>query len=188
MNVPETFFSVSEELRLFFLSWALGGAVGLFYEIFRTLRLLVRHNSLLTAIEDVFFILCWGTALNAFSSALALGRLRGWFVLGSILGFFLYLVTVGRVLNGIVKKFLHIIKKFFSFILYPFRKGYALIRKKAEVKFVGNSKIFALRIKKLKMLLPKTHNLLYNKTENNKRKNVKNVAQKKNFPKKKGTV
>ena len=179
MNVPETFFSVSEELRLFFLSWALGGAVGLFYEIFRTLRLLVRHNSLLTAIEDVFFILCWGTALTAFSSALALGRLRGWFVLGSILGFFLYLVTVGRVLNGIVKKFLHIIKKFFSFILYPFRKGYALIRKKAEVKFVGNSKIFAKCFKKSNLLLLKPYCLLYNKMENSERKNVTDFGSKK---------
>ena len=188
MKVPETFFSVNEELRLFFLSWVLGAALGLFYDVFRGLRLLVHHSSAAVAAEDILFTACWGVSLSVFSSVLALGQLRGFFVLGSILGFALYILTVGRVVVGIVGKCLTIIRAALHFIFAPLNKCYALIRKKAALKFVGSSKIFTSGIKKHKILLPKTHNLLYNKTENKKRKNVKNVAQKKNFPQKKGTV
>ena len=180
MNVPETFFTVSEELELFLMSCVLGTAAGLFYDLFRTLRLLFRHSALMTAVEDVFFCICWGIALTAFSSVFALGRFRGFFVLGSILGFILYIFTVGRIMTGIIRKILSVCRNTFKFLFLPFRKCYALIRRKATVKFVGNSKIFGFNIKKVKMLLPKTHNLLYNKTENKKRKNVKSVAQKKN--------
>lgn len=180
MSVPETFFSVSEELKLFFICCLIGAGFGGIYDLFRTLRLLFRHTSVITAAEDIIFCLCWGITLSAFASAAALGIFRGFFVLGSILGFILYIFTVGRIVTGIMKKLILLFKQIFSFIFAPLLKCYALIRKKAMVKFVGCSKIFTLGIKKVKMVLPKTHNLLYNKTENKKRKNVKNVAKEKN--------
>jgi spore cortex biosynthesis protein YabQ len=179
MNVPETFFNVSDELKLFLMSCILGTALGLFYDIFRSMRLLFRHPPALTAAEDISFCLLWGISLTAFASAIALGRLRGFMFIGSILGFVLYIVSMGRIVTGFMKKLLSLLQSLFSFIFSPLNKCYALIRTKAVLKFVGNSKILSLYIKKIKMLLQKTHNLLYNKTENKKRKNVKNVARKK---------
>jgi hypothetical protein len=188
MKVPETFFSVSEEMRLFFMSCLLGAALGLFYDVFRTLRTLLRHSSAAIAAEDIIFVVCWGVSVSVFASAFALSRLRGFFVIGSILGFILYLLTVGQIVSGTVRKFISFIITVFRTIFRPFVKCFALIRTKAAVKFVGYSKIFAAPIKKIKMLLPKAHNLLYNKTENNKRKNVDKVGKKKNCPQKKGAV
>lgn len=178
MKVPETFFSVSEEAWLFLLSCALGGAVGFFYEIFRTLRAVIPHKPLLTASEDILFILCWGGALMAFSSVCARGQIRGYFVIGSILGAALYLATVGRILSGAVRKAACGIRS----VLRGVKSCCVFIRAKAMVKFVGSSKIIVNSIKKVEILLPKGLNLLYNKTENNKRKNVKNVVRKKEEP------
>lgn len=188
MKVPETFFSVSEEAWLFLLSCALGAAMGAFYEIFRTVRTVLPHNAFLVAVEDVFFIICWGGALTAFSSACALGQLRGYFVLGSILGAALYLATLGRIISGAVRKAACGIRTVLKVFLMPIKRCCVFIRAKATVKFVGSSKIFVNSIKKVEILLPKALNLLYNKTENNKRKNVKNVGRKKKNTEKKRAV
>ena len=47
MNVPETFFTVHEELILFGLSCLFGAALGVCYDVFRSLRLIVPHNFVL---------------------------------------------------------------------------------------------------------------------------------------------
>ncbi len=179
MKVPETFFTVSEEAWLFMLSCALGAAIGLFGELFRAFRCIFPHGAFLTAVEDTAFMLCWGAALMAFSSVCALGQIRGYFVLGSIIGAVLYRATLGHILFGAVRKISASVRSAAGVLLAPLRRCCVLIRAKATVKFVGSSKIFVNSIKKVEILLPKVLNLLYNKTENNKRKNVKNVVRKK---------
>lgn len=176
MKVPETFFSVSEEAWLFMLSCALGAAIGLFGEIVRTFRCIFPHGAILIAVEDIAFMLFWGAALMAFSSVCALGQIRGYFVLGSIIGAVLYRATLGHIISGAVRKISGTIR---TAVISPMRRCCVFIRAKAMSKFVGCSKIFVNSIKKVEILLPKGLNLLYNKTENNKRKNVKNVVRKK---------
>ena len=179
MKVPETFFSVNEEVWLFLLSCALGTALGAFYEIFRTIRTLFRHNTFLTAAEDVIFLAVWGTSLTAFASVCSHGQLRGYFVIGSMLGVLLYIALPGRIVSSVVKRTASAVRRAVSFILLPGKKCCVFIRRKARFKFVGNSKNIVNSIKKVEILLPNAHNLLYNKTENKKRKNVKNVVKKK---------
>lgn len=179
MKVPETFFSVSEEAWLFMLSCALGAVIGLLYEIFRTLRTLVRHSAFMVAVEDILFLLGWGCALMAFSCAAARGQIRGYFVLGSILGAALYCALPGHIVSSAVRKTAFAVRAAAAFLLRPLKRCCVFIRAKAMVKFVGSSKIFVNSIKKVEILLPKPLNLLYNITENKKRKNVKKVVRKK---------
>ena len=56
MTIPETYFTVSEELRLFGISCLLGAVVGVAYDVLRVLRLMLPHNSFLVAAEDVGFL------------------------------------------------------------------------------------------------------------------------------------
>ena len=56
MNVPETFFTVSEELVLFGLSCLAGAVIGVFYDIFRVIRIIFPHNDVLILIEDIIFL------------------------------------------------------------------------------------------------------------------------------------
>lgn len=161
------------------LSCALGAAIGLFGEIIRAFRCFFPHGAILIAVEDAGFMLFWGAALMAFSSVCALGQIRGYFVLGSIIGAVLYRATLGHILSGALRKISGTLRTAAEVLLTPLRRCCVFIRAKAMVKFVGSSKIFVNSIKKVEILLPKVLNLLYNKTENNKRKNVKNVVRKK---------
>lgn len=178
MSVPETFFSVSEELRLFGLSCAFGAAFGLLFDIFRTARIIFRHNVPLVLVEDVSFLVIYGIFLSAFASAAARGELRLYFALGNLLGFLLYLATVGNLVSAAMKKLFFALKNLLSVIFSPIRRCYVFLRKKAAINFVGYSKIIVNEFKKSKILLQNPRCLMYNKRNNNKRKNVTDVGKK----------
>ena len=179
MNIPETFFSVNEEMRLFGYSCLLGAALGLFYDVFRTLRMLFRHNTVLIAIEDIVFFAAYAIALTAFASAAARGEMRFYYVIGSVSGFILYLLTLGQLISAVIKKLIAALRVVFHVILSPLRRFYVLLRKKAVCKFVGTSKNIVHIFKKIKMLLLKPAVLLYNKKVNKIRKKVDKGGKKK---------
>ena len=178
MSVPETFFSVSEELRLFWLSCIFGAAFGLVFELFRTARLLFRHPPLLVIIEDIAFCAIYCVFLSSFAAAAARGELRLYFPIDNILGFALYLATVGSFVSAAMKKVFFTVKKLLDLIFSPFRHCYVFLRQKAEPKFVGCSKVIVSYFKKIKILLQKPRCLMYNKKVNNKRRIVTNVGKK----------
>ncbi len=178
MNVPETFFSVSEEIVLFGLSCAFGIIIGICYDIFRTARILFPHNTVLVVIEDVIFMAGYSIFLSSFSSAAARGELRFYYVIGNALGFIVYFFTLGSVVIGAMKKIYFAFRKVIEIIFKPLKSVYVLLYTKVDNKFVGNPENSVKKIKKSSFLLLNKTDLLYNKRENKKRKNVKNVAEK----------
>ena len=177
MIVPETYFTVDEELRLFGMSCLMGGAAGAAYDVLRAFRLIFPHNSILVAAEDIIFLSLYGAALTAFSVTAARGELRFYHFIGSAVGFALYYVTVGSVVMRTLRKLLGVFFAVLSFILRPLKAVFALLRKKVAVEFVRNLQIIVKPLKKIKIVLLNRRNLLYNEMENKKRKNVKNVVE-----------
>lgn len=187
MNIPETFFSVREQLLLFALSCLGGAVIGVYYDVFRTLRTVLPHNFLLVAFEDVLFLMGWAVFTTAFSSAAARGELRFYYLIGNLLGFIVYLLTVGSAVIRTIRKLCSLLRGVFNIIIRPFKSLYVLICKKYGGKFVGSSKILIKAIKKSGKDLRKHKVLLYNKKANNyrqsetamiKRKNVKHFGKK----------
>lgn len=177
MNVPETFFSVSEEIFLFGLSCVFGVIIGVCYDVFRTARILFPHNTVLVVIEDVVFMAGYAVFLSSFASVCARGELRFYYVVGNALGFTVYFFTLGSVVIGTMKKIYFAVRKVLEVIFRPFRSVYVILQEKSD-NFVGNSKNSVKRNKKYSFLLLNNIHLLYNKKENKKRKNVNSVAEK----------
>lgn len=170
MNVPETFFSVHEELVLFALSCVAGAVIGIYYDVLRALRLVFPHGLWLTAAEDAAFLALYAVFLSAFASVAARGELRFYYVIGNAVGFSLYFFTIGNIVMRTLHKLISAAKTVLKWITAPFRRVSVLICRKARAKFVGSSKSLVKNIKKIKMLLHCPLHLLYNKTENKKRK------------------
>lgn len=170
MRIAETFFSVSEELRLFGLSCLMGAIVGAAYDVLRVFRIITTHNSFLTAIEDIFFLMLYAISLTAFSEAAARSEMRLYFVIGNAIGYALYYVTVGSVVMRTIRKLFNLMGALFKLIFRPFKPCCAFLRKKATAEFVRNSKIIVKSIKKTKIVLLNGLYLLYNKMENTKEK------------------
>ncbi|MBO5343538.1 MAG: spore cortex biosynthesis protein YabQ [Ruminococcus sp.] len=132
MNVPETFFTVSDELWLFFLSCAAGAVFGVYYDVFRALRLTIPHHGFFVFLEDVIFLATYAIFLSAFASAEARGELRAYYAFGGILGFTLYHFTIGRFVMRFIKKIIGSVKIIFAIIVKP--------AKIIAAKFVGITK------------------------------------------------
>lgn len=178
MIIPETFFTVHEHLILFGLSCLFGAALGVFYDIFRALRLIFPHNFLLVTAEDVIFMSCYAVFISSFTSAAARGEFRFFYIFGNILGFILYIVTAGNVITGVLKRLISLLRSILRLIMRPFRKIYVSICVKGQKKFVENSQNPVKRFKNPFTLLLNMRDLLYNIMVNKNRKNVKNVAEK----------
>ncbi len=89
------------ETQLWHLLYALGLGfwLGLYYELFRTLRLLVKPTAKSCFFQDVFF--CISAALITFFTFLAIadGETPLYLFVGEAVGFFTFYGTVGRVLH-----------------------------------------------------------------------------------------
>ncbi|MGN1135049.1 MAG: spore cortex biosynthesis protein YabQ [Oscillospiraceae bacterium] len=101
----ETFFSVSEQCSLFLLSVILGMGIGVFYDVFRTLRIVFPPAAKKNAVfaEDIIFMVVSGAAIFLYAAVLCRGQVRFFCVVGTLLGFALYIATVGSIIVGIFR-------------------------------------------------------------------------------------
>lgn len=133
----ESFFTASEQGRLFWYSCLFGIPIGIGFDLFRILRAVLPHNRVLVALEDLLFCMLYALFVSAFSFGFARGHLRWYFPVGNLLGFTLYYLTAGRVVMGVIHRILGILRRILRVLLLPFAKGYALIREKTISVFVG---------------------------------------------------
>ncbi|MBQ8960337.1 MAG: spore cortex biosynthesis protein YabQ [Ruminococcus sp.] len=152
--------------------------IGLCWDLLRAVRRLLPKNALITAALDLMFLCGYGAFLPVFAAAEARGCIRGYFVLGNIIGALLYLMTVSRPVNAVLKWAAGLLKRIFMIVMRPFVSGYVLLCKKVEPKFVGISKVIVKYIKKMSLLLHTLPRSLYNKRANIKGKNVELIGEK----------
>lgn len=105
---------------MFLKSCLLGGAIGLFYEFFRLLRLCFPKNKFFIFVQDLLFFSVTAVVIFAFLLSENCGEIRGFIVFGIILGALIYYCTLGAVIvkiNAVIVKY---IKKILNFIFKIF--------------------------------------------------------------------
>ncbi|MCD8328383.1 MAG: spore cortex biosynthesis protein YabQ [Ruminococcus sp.] len=102
--IPSYMFEPETELSLFALSIAIGVIFGVIYEATRIVRIIFPHRSWLVFLEDMLFMLFCGFWFFIFSMTFARGQLRGFLLLGNLLGFFLYIFTLGELVKRVVTR------------------------------------------------------------------------------------
>lgn len=101
----ETFFSVSQHTSQFLLSVVLGGALGVVYDLFRTLRIIFppAAKSGAVLVQDIIFCIICGFSVFCFSTLAVRGQVRFFIFFGSAIGFVLYILTIGNVITGVLR-------------------------------------------------------------------------------------
>lgn len=135
MEGLESFFTSGQQFNLFLLSFLFGLPIGIFYDIFRVIRLLIKHGKAAVIIEDIIFFIFYGIFLMCFTVTAARSEFRFYYVFGNLLGFIVYFATVGNIVLKLLRRLTEGIKK----LLKPPIKKIALICEKIIKKFVGSS-------------------------------------------------
>lgn len=108
------FFSQTQFL---FLSFAFGFAAGLWFEVFRIIRRAVRHGVFAVALEDLAFFIPTAAAYWILCFGAALGRLRWFSFFALVLGFLVYLMSLGRLLTALSGAIIAFVKRLVRLIL-----------------------------------------------------------------------
>lgn len=178
MNL-NTFFSVSQQTASFLLSVLLGAALGVVYDCFRVARILLPPlaKPKPTFWEDILFWLIYGFCVFCFAAATARGQVRIFMLLGSILGFTLYILTIGNLITGVIRSIVtavyKVLHKVYSAVIEPIVKLLRIFCQKVFRFFVGSHKNSPKTKRSMKKPLKNRGKLVYNdKAKYNQLRNI----------------
>lgn len=165
----ETFFSVSQQTAFFLLSVVLGAVMGIVYDVFRVFRILFppAAKSKPLFVQDVLFWLIYGFCMFCYSTAVCGGSLRFFMFLGSLTGFALYILTIGNLITGILRKTAEtvrkILRKVYSVLFEPIVKLLKNLCQKLYLFFIQIYRKSKKTEGSAKKPLQKVPRLVYNK-------------------------
>lgn len=100
------FFGIALEWKLFFGAVILGLLLGALYDVFRAVRMSIRHNSAAVFVEDFLFVMIFGLSFYSYCTELCRGQIRFFVFAAMTVGFAAYILTLGRIISKTVAKVL----------------------------------------------------------------------------------
>lgn len=112
---------IAYETQSFFKALVLGTLLAVLYDFFRVLRLTFPHGKILVFFEDILYFIFLSLSSILFIIIEHEGYLRGFLVLGELLGMILYFFTISipmmKLYKWIISKIKYIIKLISSKII-----------------------------------------------------------------------
>ena len=153
---------LSSQTEIFLFSLGFGFLLGILYDIFRTLRLIISDSSFFTVFADVTYFLVCTFLIFCFDLVVDSGKIRLYVLFGDLLGWLIYYFSFGEISIKLSNKIVSSVKCFFCAVSAPVLK----FGKRFKHKF-GKSASFSKKIirkfnKKLKFDLQKYTGMVYN--------------------------
>lgn len=118
--------SLAHQTRLFLWSLGFGFLAGSLYDFFRAVRICLGGKKWAYKITDISYLLVMGFLNFLFLLSFNEGEIRLFVFFGELLGFIVYICTVGFTFVQYFEKFVNLIKRIltaiFKIITFPFRK------------------------------------------------------------------
>ena len=132
----QVFFSLNDYTRFFLVSCLVGAGLGALYDFFRVLRVAVWSPKWIVVAEDLlYFILC-AVITFLYMAGYAQGQVRGYILIGELLGWILYYFTIGKLViqlsKGLIRIVRAIVQTIWKVFTFPFRTLWKVIRKFAQ--------------------------------------------------------
>lgn len=116
------FLGIGREITLFLYALLTGALLGSVYDIFRALRISIRHHPAAVAAEDFLFCALFGTVYYALCVTFTEGALRLFLLAGMLIGFGVYLVSLGRIICGIISRVFGLVTGFYMIVVKIVKK------------------------------------------------------------------
>ena len=164
------FESINDTLNQCGCFFMTGFIFGLIYEGLRFLRLLIRHNAVALAIEDVLFFSVFAFVCFTVSLVVGSGYFRLYYAVCAFSGGIVYYFTLGKLAQLVFKRIIGGIKRFLRFVLSKIGKIldriFVVIKHKIEPVFVKCNENTKRVVENTKKRLPKKRSVLYNNKAN----------------------
>lgn len=158
--------SLPEQLGTFAYALGFGFFIGVLYDVCRAIRMLFSNGKKAFFAADVLFALFAAFLTFLFTLTVTNGSIRGYVLFGEALGFFVYYFSLGVLLSKTADKLIGFFRRFslkiYRVIRFPFlrfgRWFSSLLTKNVQ----KAQKKANFSVKKSKILLKNTNDLLYN--------------------------
>ena len=174
--------SLADQTKGFLFSLGFGFIMGVFYDLFRILRICISKSRKIVLLFDVLYFIFLGFCSYIFFLVINEGDIRAFLVLGEMIGFSIYYISIGVVIFSASEKVVVAIKRTFSSVLRMVFSPFCWLFKKVKrvlVKISKKSIKNGKNIKNKSKFHLKLHkHLLYNqnvkmaKSENHQEKEV----------------
>lgn len=153
---------LAAQTEIFLYSLGFGFLLGILYDVFRTLRLIISRAKIFTFFMDFLYFSVCAFLTFCFIMVVDSGKVRLYVALGEVLGFFIYYFSFGaialKVSSAVTAFFRRIFFAFFSKAGRLFKR----LRRKFEKIGLFGKKIIRKTDKKVKFNLQKHSNIVYN--------------------------
>ena len=129
--------SLAEQTKGFLLSLGFGFIMGVFYDVFRILRICISKSPKLALPFDLLYFLLLGFCSYIFFLVVNEGDIRAFLIIGECVGFASYYFSLGVVVFSASEKIVGLVKNIFSVIFKivfsPFKWIFSKVKKLLEV-------------------------------------------------------
>lgn len=119
-------FDIVDELYIFLIAINYGLILGGIYDFYRVFRYFSKPKKILTAVEDILFWIIVTLIVFTFLVRKTDGIIRGFVLLGFIIGYAFYIKVISKysylLLKKIFKLIFDLIGEIIKITLYPFKK------------------------------------------------------------------
>lgn len=154
------------QLYNLFLSCGFGFCLGVYYDVFRVIRLVMRPGKRSIFFQDLLFFSTTAVFTFIFALIVTGGALRWYIFVGELIGFFAYYFTIGRVVVACAERVCALILRLWHglwwVIFWPFRTIGRLLRRPAAFLAGKFRKMGEKGILFSKMGLKRVGSVLYN--------------------------
>ena len=158
--------SLAQQTKCFLLSLGFGFIMGIFYDLFRIVRISLSRGKAAIIVFDIVYCVFLCLCTFVFCLAVNEGEIRGYMMIGEAVGFLVYYFSLGVFVFSATERIIGFIKGFFvsvfKIISFPFRWIGGKLCKFID-KILKKSRKKAQKMKnKSKFLLKVNKHLLYN--------------------------
>lgn len=156
----------NQQLLIFLASIGLGFALGILYDVLRTIRLTIWRSKASIIIFDILYFIIVGFVSFLFILAMNKGEVRLYIPLGEVIGWLFYYLSFGlvaiRITDVLVKFIRWLFSLIFKIISFPFKLIFRLISGLLRRLLRHLIKIKKFLLKIVKKLLQKARIYVYN--------------------------
>ncbi len=119
-------FSSFGDTKYFVFSLMLGVFLGVVYDVFRLVRIVLPKNNTVIFFEDIIFCLFATFSFLLLAFNFGSGRIRGFAAAGTVVGFSLYYSTLGKLVYKANERIISFIKRIIKCLLKAIKKPFVL--------------------------------------------------------------